>query len=766
MASPLDIDFGNLRASGSQPPAQPTPQQAAAPTLRAPTPAPVLDTSRLPQLPPDRAMPAADAATYNASPEGRATARQFAQEKFARAGGGSKYVPPTNPAAAAGAAPTAAPTGAAPKPAMPSTGGLRRAAEGAKGLGKFASTAFQAATAPMMVQQMASFTGAEDQKVIDAAIDREKGQLQRMKDQYGEETLRAAYKSKSPWYHFGGVEHSRPEDLEKWTGEYLKQDAGGGRGFMIPPSGAQRPETVPGVRPFTPSDAGAGRASSGYKDPRVVADPATKPRKDFSGELAGVPQDLPSGLEDGRVYKTTDANGRTVYSGRNVRENAGIVDGQGGLRGYLGGGNPKPATDAQGRRLDGRLPDAPLGAPTAIGAQAAAAGQPPAAQNVVQAGESPSSFGLGGSDAAISQARQAAAARGDFDAVAASYGRGGQPSGMVTGGGGHASLSHGTLAGSNAEKFSRQVARSNAESAIRAGLTSGSARERAQALQAQAELARGDQEDEARRYSTDATTETSRYTSDNSLRGQVYSADSQSDSSRYTADMGLRSAYAKNMPAQAQRQAQATAMQIANGDIPTALKILAQHGYSGEGLIATQGALNSDQTTQQNLSEGARKAAVARFGQFMQAGEDGKPVAGAEGALTNAMESIVPGSTQMREDQLAAPIRFPDGTVMTRQAALTAGLTILKGLNTTKDNAFLQSIGWDPANPRLDQLPDLNGAKLGRVGWAKGKVKGGNVESANYELDLGGGRKLYLPHDQIGENELALLRARGVNVPK
>lgn len=299
-----------------------------------------------------------------------------------------------------------------------------------------------------------------------------------------------------------------------------------------------------------------------------------------------------------------------------------------------------------------------------------------------------------------------------------------------------------------------------------AAIKSGSVRERGRGMATLAQLAGGDQDAATRRYSADVEAGTSRYTSDNSLRGSVYSADSQNASSRYTADTGLRGAYAKNMPAQMQRQAQATAMQMAGGDIPTAMKILAQQGYSGEGLIATQGALNSDQTTQQNLSEGARKAAVARFGQFMQTDEGGKPVAGAEGALTNAMESIVPGSTQMREDQLAAPIRFPDGTVMTRQAALTAGLNILKGLNTTKDNAFLQTIGWDPANPRLDQLPDLNGAKLDRVGWAKGKVKGGNVESANYELDLGGGRKLYLPHDQTGENELALLRARGVNVPK
>ena len=735
-------------------------------------------------------------------------------------------VPPT--AGAAGAPPTA---GAAPKPAMPSTGGLRRAAEGVKGLGKFASTTLQAATVPMMVQQMASFTGAEDQKVIDSAIDREKGQLQGMKDQYGEETLRAAYKSKSPWYHFGGVEQSRPEDLEKWAGEYLKQDAGGGRGFMIPPSGAQRPETVPGIRPFTPNEGGRG---AGFKDPRVVADPATSPRKDLSGELAGVPQNLPSGLEDGRVYKTTDANGRTVYSGRNVRENAGVVDGQGGLRGYLGGGNPEPATDAQGRRLDGRpqefvaqgsaQPDAPAQQPAAQGqapvttvnkatdaagnvtysgnstrpaaaatpaaaaaqpaaavAQpAAAAAQPAAAAAAAQPagpsldfdtsrgvvtslpkGISPfaSSFGLGGSDAAISQARQAAADRGDWDAVSRSYGeapQGGQggPS-LRMGGGGYSAGPSVAPHVAQSEKFAQQVARSNAESAAMAAVKSGSVRERGRGMATLAQLAGGDQDAATSRYNTDATTATARYGSDNSLRGSVYSADSQSDSSRYTADMGLRGAYAKNMPAQAQRQAQSMAMQMAGGDIPTAMKILAQQGYSTEGLGATQGALNSDQTTQQGLSKGAREATVARFSNFIANDpETGKPVAGGDAALLNQIESIVPGYSQASEQAQAQA-----------QPLIQASLNVLKGLNTTANNGLLQALGWDPANPRLDQLPGLNGAKLGQVGKWSGALTD-DVSAGDYELDLGGERVLYLPHDQIGENELALLRARGVNVPK
>lgn len=541
------------------------------------------------------------------------------------------------------------------------------------------------------------------------------------------------------------------------------------------PTAEQATATRPGIRPFTPSDAGAGRASSDFKDPRRVPDPATSLRKDFSGELAGVPQNLPSGLENGRVYKTTDANGRTVYSGRNVRENAGVVDGQGGLRGYLGGGNPEPATDAQGRRLDGRLPEAPLGAPTVIGAQAAAAGQPPAAQpgaraaatgqppaaqNVVQAGASPSSFGLGGSDAAISQARQAAADRGDWDAVSRSYGeapQGGQggPS-LRMGGGGYSAGPSVAPHVAQSEKFAQQVARSNAESAAMAAVKSGSVRERGRGMATLAQLAGGDQDAATSRYNTDATTATSRYGSDNSLRGSVYSADSQNDSSRYTADMGLRSAYAKNMPAQMQRQAQSMAMQMAGGDIPTAMKILAQQGYSTEGLGATQGALNSDQTTQQGLSKGAREATVARFSNFIANDpETGKPVAGGDAALLNQIESIVPGYSQASEQAQAQA-----------QPLIQASLNVLKGLNTTANNGLLQSLGWDPANPRLDQLPGLNGAKLDRVGKWSGALTGSDVSAGDYELDLGGGRKLYLPRDQVGENELALLRARGVNVPK
>lgn len=771
-----------------------------------------------PQPPPGRAMPAADAAAYNASPEGRATARQFAQEKFTQAGGGSKYVPPTNPAAG--------PAGATPKPAMPSTGGLRRAAEGAK---TWANKPIGEATKGL-VKGAGTLAGGV-KSLITSPLAAAGAGIYGAYDGFNTDTEQYAKRF--------GMENTEPGMLRDLGVRSLgvASDVGNALFLGAPKAlGLYRDVEEAKQVAAQPPTAAAAPAPTAAAAPAPIptADPNIGPHPDLTQALASVPQNMPAGLRDGAVYKTKDANGRTVYSGTNVKQGADMIDGQGkpvgSLRDTYGPSSVQPA--AQGQYFvppAAAQPDAPAQQPAAQGqapvttvnkatdaagnvtysgnstrpaaaaqpaaaaaqpaaavaqpaaavAQPAAAAQPAGpsldfdtsrgAVTTLPAGISPfaSAGGVGGSD--LSTARQAAADRGDWDAVSRSYGeapQGGQGGSSLRMGGGYSAGPSVAPHVAQSEKFAQQVARSNAESAAMAATKSGSVRERGRGMATLAQLAGGDQDAATSRYNNDNNAATSRYGSDNSLRGSVYSADSQNASSRYTADMGLRGAYAKNMPAQAQRQAQSMAMQMAGGDIPTAMKILAQQGYSGEGLIATQGALNSDQTTQQNLSEGARKNAAVRFGQFMQTGEDGKPVAGAEGALLNSMESIIPGSTQMREDQLAAPVDLGRGVVMSGQAAVAAGLNVLKGLNTTNDNAFLQSIGWDPKNPRLDQLPDLNGAKLDRVGLVKGGLKGGNVSSGNYQLDLGGGRVLYLPHDQIGENELALLRAKGVNIPK
>lgn len=90
---------------------------------------------------------------------------------------------------------------------------------------------------------------------------------------------------------------------------------------------------------FPPSRAGQGRGN--VEDPRRADRDASSMAfgrsRDFTNELASVPRNLPADLRDGVVYKTKDANGRTVYSGRNVGDGAQMVDGMGAtLRG--GGG--------------------------------------------------------------------------------------------------------------------------------------------------------------------------------------------------------------------------------------------------------------------------------------------------------------------------------------------------------------------------------------------------------------------------------------------
>lgn len=66
-----------------------------------------------------------------------------------------------------------------------------------------------------------------------------------------------------------------------------------------------------------------------FSDARFEAEAGRNPAqlRDFSRELASVPKDLPSDLPENKIYKTKGPNGETIYSGRNVKEGADIVDG-------------------------------------------------------------------------------------------------------------------------------------------------------------------------------------------------------------------------------------------------------------------------------------------------------------------------------------------------------------------------------------------------------------------------------------------------------
>lgn len=73
-------------------------------------------------------------------------------------------------------------------------------------------------------------------------------------------------------------------------------------------------------RPSTPAD--ARRATGDF-------DRGPTRTRDFAPELASVPRELPNDLPSNQIFRTTDANGRAVYSGRDVTESARMVGGQG-----------------------------------------------------------------------------------------------------------------------------------------------------------------------------------------------------------------------------------------------------------------------------------------------------------------------------------------------------------------------------------------------------------------------------------------------------
>lgn len=112
-----------------------------------------------------------------------------------------------------------------------------------------------------------------------------------------------------------------------------------GKNTAAPAPGATRPQATPTAPRYSfPNTAGAGRGSAADPNRTDVdpTSPAFGAARDMSRELASVPRDLPSDLRQGVIFKTTDANGRTVYSGSNVGADAPMVDGMG--RTLRGGG--------------------------------------------------------------------------------------------------------------------------------------------------------------------------------------------------------------------------------------------------------------------------------------------------------------------------------------------------------------------------------------------------------------------------------------------
>ena len=121
------------------------------------------------------------------------------------------------------------------------------------------------------------------------------------------------------------------------------------------------PQGQPGIGPpppTTPAERANFLAGGGNGSPYQAGSDAG------GGPNRKLPRDL-SSLAPGQVYKTIDpATGRTVYSGRDVRENANIVDAGGAKTGQLSNnlrGEGIQVLDGQGRVTDTRTPSSGFG---------------------------------------------------------------------------------------------------------------------------------------------------------------------------------------------------------------------------------------------------------------------------------------------------------------------------------------------------------------------------------------------------------------------
>lgn len=110
----------------------------------------------------------------------------------------------------------------------------------------------------------------------------------------------------------------------------------------------------------------------GFDDPRRLDMDNTRgslrESRNFAPELASVPAQLPDNLREGVVFKTKDASGRTVYSGKNIKGDIQLVDGLGATQASRGASSVVPAGPATG--LSG------AGQGVAMGSALAASQQP------------------------------------------------------------------------------------------------------------------------------------------------------------------------------------------------------------------------------------------------------------------------------------------------------------------------------------------------------------------------------------------------------
>lgn len=231
-----------------------------------------------------------------------------------------------------------------------------------------------------------------------------------------------------------------------------------------------------------------------------------------------------------------------------------------------------------------------------------------------------------------------------------------------------------------------------------------------------------------------------RYSSDNSLRGQIYSSDAQLGAKRMEMQRGLQ-----------QQQLKGAIFREAGGKPEVAAQIAASYGLDPKDFTDMASA---SQTRDHNATTNARKRLE---GMAVRDDDKGGTVVdpGRLARLESTLGKMAPGWQHMSEPEQAKHL-----------ATAEASVNLLEGLNDRRNNGFWQSIGVDGSSASLDKLPieAMKGGRLKTVKALEGAFTGGGVERKDYVIETEGGHKLYLPRDKVNQGELELLKSRGVDI--
>lgn len=407
----------------------------------------------------------------------------------------------------------------------------------------------------------------------------------------------------------------------------------------------------------------------------------------------------------GRVTMTRGANGNMEFSGGNVSGQVSYNDADG--KAYAGGGLPLPGGGSQGFS---NFDVAPAGADVAMG---------------------PGGYAFATSGSGL---------RGQGGSA------GGAGSGYTSDG-----IDVRGLRGPQADQYAAEVRQARAinQASQRGALHSGNdweSRNTLRNLEFDASTKLGGRKiyqnavamDQLKRAGADpgsvarTTADASRYDSDNSLRGQMYTADAQRGGKQAETQQKLR-----------EQQLMGALWKAADGNPAVFQNLAMRYGLAD---AAKQGGdmVGAQQTRAKANSEDAQSTFKGLF-----TDKDNKRDEHAEAQAHQLASQIVPGWENMGIEQRNA-----------NRAKVVDATRAVQGMNSLRNNGWLQAAGWDKPTPEYSQLPDLDGATVSDVGFLEGAARKA-VGKNDIKIALRNGENRFIPAGTLSEAQLRMLQDNG-----